>query len=154
MNQKGCQFVPLFQGYVLSKEALERFITKALQDETGASCNTANDEGYEDVEIGKCLESVGVEAGDSRDLKGKGRFSPLSAETMVMPEKIDVHNWYWNGSYYPTEPGPDCCSDSAVSFHYISPGFMYVMEYLTYHLRPHGLDYKSKPKIQTVIEYR
>ena len=32
--------------------------------------------------------------------------------------------------------GTACCSDTAISFHYISPPMLYVMYYLVYHLRP------------------
>ena len=31
--------------------------------------------------------------------------------------------------------GTACCSDTAISFHYISPKNLYVMYYLVYHLR-------------------
>jgi len=148
----GCKFKPYVKqgymsggaGYALSKEAVRRFATHGVRKKGNSLCRSDGG-GAEDVEMGKCMENLGVVAGDSRDSLGRGRFFPFIPEHHLIPGHMPDDFWYKKYVYYPVSEGMGCCSDSAVSFHYVSPNQMYVMEYLLYHLRPYGIDRRIEP---------
>ncbi|CAD6198646.1 unnamed protein product [Caenorhabditis auriculariae] len=141
----GCKFRPYTEagyhsggaGYVLSRMALKKFVIEALPN--GTLCSPQNG-GAEDVEIGRCLEAVGVKAGDSRDSDGKHRFMPFIPSHHLKPGHFNAKHWFWKYIYYPFEQGSKCCSEYAVSFHYVNKDWMYLLEYLIYRLKPDGID--------------
>ncbi|KAI5612181.1 glycoprotein-N-acetylgalactosamine 3-beta-galactosyltransferase 1-A [Silurus asotus] len=131
-------------GYVLSKEALRRFV----QGFSTKVCTHTSS--VEDLAMGQCLEKMGVKAGDSRDSIERETFHPFVPEHHLT-EVFSKTFWYWNYCFYPIVLGPRCCSDLAVSFHYVDAELMYILEYYAYHLRPYGYQYRYRPPDSSLV---
>ena len=54
--------------------------------------------------------------------------------------QTDIHHWIM--LLYPLQ-GLESISDYPISFHYIQPDQMYMLEFYTYHLRPFGVHYDN-----------
>ena len=103
---------------VLSREAL-RLVTVASRDGVGACARgkfTATK--AEDVALALCLRDVGVYPHNSRDASGAERFMVFSPQRMRAGSE-GLPRWYVKRSLN-AQQGPGCCSDEAISFHYVS----------------------------------
>ncbi|KAM4045808.1 glycoprotein-N-acetylgalactosamine 3-beta-galactosyltransferase 1-like isoform 3-T6 [Anomaloglossus baeobatrachus] len=81
-------------GYVLSKEALNRFVEGFR---TGVCQHTTP---VEDVALGQCMEKMGVIAGDARDTEKRETFH-LFPPKNHLTKHFDNSFWYGSYSFYP-----------------------------------------------------
>ncbi|CAG0899523.1 unnamed protein product [Darwinula stevensoni] len=132
-------------GYVMSRPALIRMVTEAFRSEDHPWPPYGNE--TDEWKIGELLERVGVTLGDDRDSEGRCRFFPLGVGSQFMPgADPPIGPWSKRSSfekdrYYPPKPRFESCSPTGIYFHSISFLQMYSLEYVTEHLRVHGMDY-------------
>ena len=68
---------------------------------------------------------------DTRDDLNRHRFLNYLPESHLIPKSFE--SWRKKKTFR-INPGFDCCSDSAISFHGLSPSEIYLTEYLLYHM--------------------
>eukprot|EP00794_Sanderia_malayensis_P018857 gene18857-20757_t len=133
-----------FAGYVFSKQTLKEFVN-VMPDHQKCSDISIGEDGN----VGKCLASVGIHPEDTRDDFKRETFHPFSPENHIVPGSIRSDHWLHRHNKFPVFSGADCCSDNSITFHNIRPEYMYILEYLIYHLRPYGVQniplIKNKP---------
>ena len=66
------------------------------------------------MELGRCLASLRVEAGDSRDNEGRQTFMPYTPGHHIIPGGIPADSLYWTYKFYEEEEGLAACSDHAI----------------------------------------
>ena len=142
-------------GYVLSKEALRQLVTKAFP--SPLHCSPSDEVQVkrimEDIEIARCLKSVGVKITDTRDSMERQRFHPFAPEKHLMPGGVGEDDWIRVHDAYRYVEGPDCCSTMPISFHYVDGQKMLQLEYLIYRLKVFGITKEeNKESILSLIQ--
>ena len=120
-------------GYILSKEAVIRFNEASLKNTT--IC-VEEDDGAEDVNMGKCLQYAGVLNKNSTDEFGRYLFLPFFLHSGIGREDWTSYgSWFWNYLEHKERVGFDFASRRLVSLHYVTSEMMQMLDYLLYDLQ-------------------
>ena len=90
------------------------------------------------MEIGRCLEKLGVKTADPSDVFGRSRFHCFQPEKHLFGK---VPAWYPKWDINHGKTGPDSISNYAITFHYVPGEKMLTLEFLIYHIRLYGIRY-------------
>ncbi|KAL4217575.1 Transferase [Mactra antiquata] len=123
-------------GYVISRRALTQFFEIGIKNGLCPILQNEDDpENSEDIETGQCLNISGVSVINSLDDEGRERFHPYP---------VDRHAFGWLPEYvfewskHKQRQGPECCSRYSVSFHYMEPHAMLLIDHLLYRTSVYG----------------
>lgn len=135
----------------MSKKTLIKFADIVTRDKAAFS----PDGDFEDGHMGKALKHSAIFV-DGRDAMQRERFFPLTIKGLM--KTLTPDHWFRRYNYYNFSlNGINGFSDVAISFHYIDPSDMFLLEYLIYHVHPFGAQYNisevlpEKLKLEEII---
>ena len=134
-------------GYVFSRAALHK-----LKQQITSGCMEDPQWLHEDQLVSVCARRAHIKLVSNLDQNGKSRIMPLTPELHLVDGAIAKSGYKWVLEYAAGKPkeitGRDCCSDLAISFHYIQPAYQHALHYLIYNLHPFGV------RIDDITRYR
>ena len=120
-------------GLVFSKEALRLLATK------GRDPKLCRQEGVQDdVDMAKCLTSLGVRLEDTADKDGRDTFCGFYPDN-VMTRQPARPPWYMDSHGNAT--GAERISHFPITFHKIESKMMHTLDFLLYYARPYGIKF-------------
>ena len=134
-------------GYILSREALHR-----VSRQIDAGCMNDSKMPHEDALVSRCSQKANVTFVSSLDQYGESRILPLTPDLHLTEGAIAKSRYRWVkdrivGNFQKIE-GKHCCSDLAISFHYIQPAQQHAIHYLVHKLHVFGTridDFNRRP---------
>lgn len=125
-------------GYAINRRALEMINAEGF--DVPGRCDVSGKD--EDLDIGRCFAKIGVKIYSTVDTQGRQSFHPFGFQRAFYGHE--------GGEVYyvsrPYETGPGCCSEFTVSYHYVTPEEMYLIEFLLYHTQIYGRHSTARDK--------
>lgn len=118
--------------YVLSREAV-RLLNEDGYQKNLADCPQTGGH-VDDLNLGLCMAALRVPLANTLDKRGRHTFHTHSMHNYMSGDPFVKIG----GGWFPQVVGPECCSELTISFHYVTPNEMRMMDYLLYRIAVYG----------------
>ena len=140
-------------GYLMTANTIRLLVEQGFNNERCRQVADKLSGDQDDLILSVCLDKLGAVFGDTRDADGRQRFIPFNVEDAF--SNSPFAGWVKKSDYYPYQEvhfehisnknsleiqladaqGYNCCSERAISFHYVKDHQLQVYDYLINRLR-------------------
>ncbi|XP_050394357.1 glycoprotein-N-acetylgalactosamine 3-beta-galactosyltransferase 1 [Patella vulgata] len=115
-------------GYIFSRTAVKSMVSECFLKYSNYFRG-----GMEDIAVGQCAKMFHYNMVNvSTDALDREKFHSLHPGNYL---DADVPEWLYRFSFSKVRTGFDCCSNETISFHYVSPKEIYLIDLFLYHIQ-------------------